>query len=336
MNQANPMIVSLSPHIKSEESVKKIMWGVIVALVPAMIAAIYFYGFNALWVMVLSVLCCVTTEYIIQTYLLKIPVTISDGSAAITGILLAFNVPSSIPWWQLMVGSIVAVGIAKFSFGGLGKNPFNPALIGRAFMLASFPVQMTSWPKPLAGIWNFGADAVTAPTPLGVIKEGIKSGKPIADLIQQMPDYGDMFLGNMGGCIGEISALAIIIGGIFMLYKKIISWHIPFFYLFSLMAVTGAFWLIKPEKYMDPVFHILTGGVMLGAWFMATDMVTSPMSIKGQILFAIGGGFLCAIIRIFGAYPEGCSYSILIMNAFVPLLDKYLKPKRFGLEVTND
>jgi electron transport complex protein RnfD len=327
------LIVSLSPHEKGEFRVDKIMWGVVIALIPAFLASAWFYGFNAIKVVALALVFCVGLEYLIQKFMLKVKVTAFDGSAAITGLLLAFNLPSSIPWWQILVGSIVAIGVAKMSFGGLGKNPFNPALVGRAFMLASFPVQMTTWPTPLEKIWNLGADAVTSATSLGVLKEGVRAGKSISELAGDLPSYLDMFLGNMGGCIGEISALAILIGGLFMIYKKIITWHIPVFYLVSLMVFTGIFWLMDPVKYADPIFHMLAGGAMLGAWFMATDMVTSPMTIKGQIIFAIGGGFLCGVIRLFGAYPEGCSYSILIMNAFVPLIDKFAKPKRFGKEV---
>ncbi len=318
--------VSLSPHVKSKFTVNGIMWGVVIALVPALIAGVYFYGFNAIKVTFLSVIFCVGIEFVVQKFLLKTKVTAFDGSAIITGMLLAFNVPASIPVWMLFAGSVMAIGVAKMAFGGLGKNPFNPALIGRAFMLASFPAFMTSWPKPLVNAWSMGADAVTAATPLGMLaEEGIKN----------LPSHLDMFMGSIGGCIGETSALAILIGGIFMIYRKIIRWHIPVFYLLTLFVFTGIFWLIDPSKYADPLFHILAGGAMLGAWFMATDMVTSPMSVKGQIIFAIGGGLLCGIIRLFGSYPEGCSYSILIMNAFVPLIDRFAKPSRFGKEAYN-
>ena len=318
------IVVSLSPHEKGDLNVQKVMWGVVIALIPAFLASVYFYGFNAVKVVVLTMAFCIGIEYLVQKFMLKQEITAFDGSAAVTGLLLAFNVPSGIPWWQLLVGSAAAVGVAKMAFGGLGKNPFNPALVGRAFMLASFPVQMTTWPKPLVGIWSFGADAVTSATPLGVLAEQGPAN---------LPGYLDLFLGKVGGCIGEVSALAIIIGGIYMLYKKIITWHIPVFYLLSLVGFTGLLYLVDSAKYADPLFHLLAGGAMLGAWFMATDMVTSPMSVKGQIIFAIGGGILCGAIRIFGSYPEGCSYSILIMNAFVPLIDKYAKPRRFGREV---
>lgn len=318
------LTLSLSPHEKGTEKVEKVMWGVVIALVPAIFSSIYYFGFDAIRVVVLAMLFCIGSEYVIQKFITKQEVTAFDGSAAITGLLLAFNVPSSVPWWMLLAGSVVAVGIAKMAFGGLGKNPFNPALVGRAFMLASFPVQMTTWPVPMEKIWTMGADAVTAATPLGLLAE-----KGVANL----PTYMDLFLGKVGGCIGETSAIAIIIGGIYMLYKKIITWHIPVFYLGSLAVTSGIFWLIDPSKYADPLFHMLAGGAMLGAWFMATDMVTSPMTVKGQIIFAVFGGLLCGLIRIFGSYPEGCSYSILIMNAFVPLIDKFSKPKRFGAEV---
>jgi electron transport complex protein RnfD len=318
------IVVSLSPHEKGDLNVEKVMWGVVIALVPAFLASVYFYGFNAVKVVVLAMVFCIGIEYLIQKFMLKQEITAFDGSAAVTGLLLAFNVPSGVPWWQLLIGSAAAIGVAKMAFGGLGKNPFNPALVGRAFMLASFPVEMTTWPKPMEKIWSFGVDAVTGATPLGVLAE-----QGPADL----PGYMDLFLGKVGGCIGEVSAVAIIIGGIYMLYKKIITWHIPVYYLLSLAGFTGLLYLIDASKYADPLFHLLAGGAMLGAWFMATDMVTSPMSVKGQIIFAVGGGILCGAIRIFGSYPEGCSYSILIMNAFVPLIDKYAKPRRFGKEV---
>ncbi|MCU0288307.1 MAG: RnfABCDGE type electron transport complex subunit D [Acidobacteria bacterium] len=326
----NRLTVSLSPHEKGNFSVEKIMWGVVIALMPSFLASVYFFGFHAIRVVVLGMFFCIAVEYLIQKFIVKKPITAFDGSAAVTGLLLAFNVPSSIPWWQLLIGSIVAIGVAKMTFGGLGQNPFNPALIGRAFMLASFPVQMTTWPVPLVNAWKLGADAVTSATPLGILKEGVKAGQTIPQLTAQLPGYFDMFIGFKGGCVGEVSVLAILIGAIFLLYKKIITWHIPIFYLFSLAAFTGVSWLVSPTKYADPLFHLLAGGAMLGAWFMATDMATSPMTIKGQVIFAVSGGILCGVIRLLGAYPEGCSYSILIMNAFVPLIDKFTKPRRFG------
>ncbi len=320
---ADKLIVSLSPHEKGAESVKSVMWGVVIALVPTLIVGLYYYGLQALVVTATSVASCVAVEHLLQRYVLKEPSKIADGSAVITGLLLAFNVPSIVPLWQIVVGAIVAIGVSKVAFGGLGNNPFNPALVGRAFMLASFPVQMTTWAKPGTNQLSL-FDATTGATPLGHLAEQGVDG---------LPSIIELLIGNVGGCFGEVSALAVLAGGIYMLYKKIITWHIPVFYLLTLFVVSGAFWLVDPVAYANPVFHVFAGGAMIGAWFMATDMVTSPMSFKGQIVFAIGGGLLCALIRILGAYPEGCSYSILIMNAFVPLIDKACKPKRFGKEV---
>ncbi len=325
----NPkLIVSMSPHEKGQDSTQKIMWTVAIALLPALFAGTWVFGLSTLKVTLLAVIFCVGLEYLIQRFMLKTAITVSDGSAAVTGILLAFNVPSSIPWWQLLVGAIAAIGIAKMAFGGLGKNPFNPALIGRAFMLASFPVDMTSWPVPMQKVLALSVDGQTSATALGILKEAKTELGAIG-----LPSNLDLFLGNVGGSIGEISGLAILLGGIILLVRRVITWHIPIFYLFSLFAFTGVFWLLNPAKFADPLFHILAGGAMLGAWFMATDMVTSPMTLRGQILFAVLGGVLCGAIRLFGAYPEGCSYSILIMNAFVPLIDKVMKPKAFGKEV---
>ena len=319
-------VVSMPPHEKSGESVSTIMWGVVVALLPALIAGVYFFGVRALVVTLFSVAACMAVEYFVQRYIFRMEyTTIGDGSAAVTGILLAFNVPSSIPLWQLLVGAIVAIGIGKMAFGGIGNNPFNPALVGRAFMLTSFPVSMTTWPVPGETRFLWNTDAITAATPLGALKEG---GLGTGDL----PGYLNMFLGNQGGCIGEISALAILLGGLYMVYRRWISWQVPVLYLGSLGAITGLFWLIDPSQYADPLFHILAGGAMIGAWFMATDMTTSPMALKGKIIFAVGGGLLAGLIRLFGGFPEGVSYSILLMNAAVPLIDNYVKPKRFGKE----
>lgn len=329
--------VSLSPHEKGTYTVEKVMWGVVIALLPSFLASVYFFGIRAVVVTAVAVATCIGAEYLIQKFVLKCEVTAFDGSAAITGILLAFNLPSSIPLWQVVVGSIVAIAVAKMAFGGLGKNPFNPALVGRGFMLMSFPVDMTTWPVPVksAWVWNITAqaDALTAASPLGVLKEGLKKGETIDALTSQLPTLWDLFIGSVGGSLGETSALAILVGGIYLLYKKIITWHIPFFYLASIFAFTGIAWLVNPEAFYNPVFHILAGGVMLGGFFMMTDMVTSPMSVKGQIIFAVGAGVIASAIRLFGAYPEGCMFSILIMNAFVPLIDKYIKPKKFGKEV---
>jgi electron transport complex protein RnfD len=326
------LIISFSPHEKGTLTTDNIMWNVVLALMPAFLSSIYFYGIRAIVVTGVAMLACMLIQYLIERFLLCSEIEALDGSAAITGMLLAFNLPSGIPLWQVVIGSIVAIGIAKMPFGGIGKNPFNPALIGRAFMLVSFPVDMTTWPLPEKTPWLWNADVITGATPLGVLKENIQS-LPYSQLSNQLPSHFDMFLGTVGGCIGETSALALLLGGGYLLYKKIISWHIPVFYLGTLFVFTAMFSLINPDQYADPLFHVLAGGAVLGAVYMATDMVTSPMTRKGQIIFAVGGGLLCGLIRLFGAFPEGCSYSILIMNAFVPLIDKYTKPQRFGKEV---
>ncbi len=326
-------VISYSPHAKDPVDVQKIMWGVVIAMFPAFLFSVYFYGIRAITVTAVSVIACVVFEYGIVKWILKKAPSVNDGSAVITGVLLAFNLPSSIPIWQIIIGALVAIGIAKITFGGIGSNPFNPALVARCFMIVSFPADMTTWPVPLKTAWIWNVDAITAATPLNIVKEGVKAGETVNSLMGQLPSYLDMAIGYMGGCIGEVSAVAILLGGIYMLFKKIITWHIPIFYLTSLFVFSGIFWLVDPAKYADPVFHIITGGAMLGAWFMATDMVTSPMSKKGQIIYAIGGGVICGAIRLFGAYPEGCSFSILIMNGLVPLIDKYVKPSRFGKEI---
>jgi electron transport complex protein RnfD len=318
--------ISPSPHIHSGDSVNKIMYSVILALVPAFIWAVVMFGFDAVRVTLLAVVACMSFEFLIQKFILDRTPQITDGSAALTGVLLAFNVPASIPSWMLIVGSLVAIGIAKMPYGGLGNNPFNPALVGRVFMLISFPVNMTSWPA----VSSSAVDAVTTATPLAILKEGIKNGQPVAELMKTLPTNMDLFVGNISGSLGEISVVALLIGGIFMLARKIITWHIPVSVLVSAAVFSGIFWLIDPAKFADPVFHLMTGGLVLGAFFMATDMVTSPMNGKAQIVFGIGIGVLSILIRIWGAYPEGVSFAILIMNALVPLLNRFIKPKRFG------
>jgi electron transport complex protein RnfD len=325
--------VSGSPHVHNNQSVHKIMWGVVIALVPAFLVSLWYFGLGALITTAIAVFTCVAVEFVIAKYMLKEHPSIRDGSAVITGILLAFNVPSSIPWWQLVIGSIVAIGVAKMSFGGLGRNPFNPALVGRVFMLISFPVDMTLWPLPIQNRFLL-TDAVTGPTSLGIVKEGVKNGESIAKIASEIPDYANMLLGNMGGSLGEVSAAALILGGLYMIFRKIITWHIPLSYLFTVFAFTGALWLINPEMYIDPVFHLIAGGLMLGAIFMATDMTTSPMTWKGMLVYGFGCGVLTVLIRVWGAYPEGVSFAILIMNAATPLINKGFKPSRFG-EVTK-
>ncbi|MBK7213125.1 MAG: RnfABCDGE type electron transport complex subunit D [Bacteroidales bacterium] len=323
------LTVSGSPHLHATQPVHKIMWGVVIALIPAMLVSFWYFGLGAIEVTLVAVLACTLTEYLIARFVLKVEPSLRDGSAVITGLLLAFNVPSSIPWWQLVIGAIFAIAVAKMSFGGLGKNPFNPALAGRVFMLISFPVDMTTWPVPVVNRLVL-TDAVTGPTSLGIVKEGIKNGESLTQLASQIPSYMDMFVGGIGGSLGEVSALAILIGGIYMLWKRIITWHIPVSYLLTVLAFTGILWLIDPGIYIDPVFHLLAGGLMLGAVFMATDMATSPMTYSGMLVYGVGCGVLTVLIRVWGAYPEGVSFAILIMNAVTPLINKGFKPKRFG------
>ena len=328
----NLLTVSGSPHIHGKDSVRKIMFGVILAMIPALLVSFYFFGLDAMRVILISVLACLFFEWLIQKYMLKGPLTVNDGSAIVTGILLAFNVPSGLPSWMMVVGAFVAIGIAKMTFGGLGKNPFNPALVGRVFLLISFPVQMTTWPvpKPIIG-GSLLTDAISGPTPLGLVKEGLKAGKSVQELMHQIPPYAQQLLGNHGGSLGEISTIALLLGAIYMFYKRIITWHIPVSYLVSVVVFSGIFWMISPERYFDPLFHLITGGMMLGIFYMATDMVSSPINSRSMLIYGAGCGILTMIIRLWGAYPEGVSFAILIMNAFVPLLNRNVKPRPFGM-----
>jgi electron transport complex protein RnfD len=331
---SNLLTVSPSPHINSDQSVNKLMFGVVISLVPAFIVALYVFGAGAFITTAISIASCVLAEMIIQKYILKTAVTIRDGSAIVTGLLLAFNLPSNLPWWMVVLGALFAIGVGKMTYGGLGNNPFNPALVGRVFLLISFPVQMTSWPLPIASRFQY-FDASTGATPLGILKEAVRNGEAVPNLMSKLPDQLHLFLGQIGGSIGEISALALIIGFIWLLYKRIITWHIPIFMVATIFVFTGILWMIDPLKNASPLFHILTGGVMLGAIYMATDLVTSPMTKTGMIIYAIGIGLITVIIRVYGSYPEGVSFAILIMNAFVPLINRYIKPKRFGEEVKH-
>ncbi len=318
--------VSGSPHVHSDESTKKIMWQVNLALVPALIVAVAFFGLNALLVSIISVASCVLFQWLIEKFILKTESTICDGSAVVTGLLLAFNVPATREMmWLVIIAALVAIGIGKMAFGGLGKNPFNPALVGRVFMLISFPVQMTTWPKPGENLFSMVSvattDATTGATPLGLIKE---------NGVQAAGQVWDYFVGNIGGSLGEVSALAILIGAIFLLCRRIITWHIPVSFIGTAFIFSGILWLCDKTAFVDPVTTILTGGIMLGACFMATDMVTSPMTKTGQLIFGCGCGLLTIIIRNWGNYPEGVSFAILLMNAVTPLLNRWCKPKRFA------
>jgi len=322
----NKLIVSLSPHVHGGDSVKKNMYGVLIALIPAFLVSLYFFGLGALIVTATSVAACLFFEWAIGKYLMKKETTtICDGSAIITGVLLAFNLPSNLPVWIIILGALFAIGVGKMSFGGLGNNPFNPALAGRVFLLLSFPVQMTSW--PVVGQLTAYTDATTAATPLNLMKQ-IAGGN--IDALKDLPSSFDLLIGNNGGCLGEVSALALLLGLAYMLWKKIITWHIPVSILATVFVFSGIMHLVDPEVYVSPVLQLLTGGLMLGAIFMATDYVTSPMSKKGMLIYGVCIGLLTVIIRLFGAYPEGMSFAILIMNAFTPLINTYCKPKRFG------
>ena len=327
--------VSPAPHDHSNVSVSKLMFGVIIALIPTFIVSVIFFGVGVLIITLTSMLSCVAFEYLIQRFILKKEPSISDGSAMVTGLLLALCLPANIPVWLVILGSLVAIGVAKMSFGGLGNNPFNPALVGRVFLFVSFPVQMSTYPEPLQN-WFTYTDATTGATPLGLMKEGIKNGDSIPDLMNNIPPYIDLFIGKMGGSAGEIAAFALIIGLIYLLARKIITFHIPVSIILTVTIFTGILWWSDPTKYANPLFHLLTGGLLLGAIFMATDYVTSPMTIAGMWIYGIGIGIITILIRIFGAYPEGVQFAILIMNAFVPLINKYIKPARFGERPENE
>jgi Na+-translocating ferredoxin:NAD+ oxidoreductase subunit D len=323
---SNLLTVSPSPHVHSADSARKIMYRVVIAMIPALLWSVFVFGLDALRVTFIAVAACIAFEYLIQKYLMKVKPSITDGSALVTGILLAFNVPASLPWWIIVIGALAAMGIGKLSFGGLGNNIFNPALVGRVFLLISFPVQMTSWPVTRQS----EVDAVTSATPLGMIKEALMSGTSVSQVTEQLPGATDLLLGSISGSLGEISALMLVIGGLYMVFRKVITWHIPVSIIGTVALVAAVFWLVDPQTYIHPVYHVLTGGLMLGAIFMATDMVTSPMTPKGQIIYGVGIGVITIAIRLFGAYPEGISFAILIMNAFTPLINTYVKPKRFG------
>lgn len=310
------------------------MYDVLIALIPAFLVSLYVFGIGALLVTSVAVISCILFEYVIQKFLLKTEVTITDGSALITGVLLAFNLPSSLPIWMIVIGSFIAIGVAKLSFGGLGFNIFNPALVGRVFLLVSFPVQMTMWPTPVENN-TILTDAVSGATPLGIIKEDLLYGSTMSQISAKIPSTMDLLLGITGGSIGEMSALALLLGGIFLIVRKVITWHIPVVMLVTMGVFAGIFWLLDSEHYANPLIHLLSGGAILGAFYMATDLVTSPMTKKGMVIFAIGIGVITMVIRLFGAYPEGVSFAILIMNAFVPLINTYFKPRRFGSKIKS-
>jgi electron transport complex protein RnfD len=334
-------ISTSSPHIRDSDSIPKIMWTVNIALLPALFMAVYFFGIKALWITVLSVIAALLTEGAIQK-LAKKPLRITDGSAVITGILLAFNLPASVPWWMPIVGSVFAIAIVKEVFGGLGNNILNPALAARAFLLASWPVEMTaSWVPPRDGTIS-GISAITSATPLNLLKQSAKiitapenyepsQIQAAQDAIATLSNsYTNLLIGNVGGCIGETSVIALLIGALIMFYRHVIDWRIPLSYIGTVAVLA---WVLAGSEGLltgNWIFHILSGGLILGAFYMATDMVSSPISARGHLIFGVGCGILTVAIRIWGGYPEGVSYSILLMNLAVPLIDRYTVPRVFG------
>lgn len=317
----NKLVVSPSPHIHSGDTIQKNMYGVLIALIPAFLVALYLFRLDALIITALSVLFCVGFEYLIVKYLMKKEPAVFDGSAIITGVLLAFNVPSNLPVWILALGCLFAIGVVKLSFGGLGNNIFNPAIAGRIFLLISFPVQMTVWPAPeTVAAAVGGVDAVSSATVLGILKYSP----------ELLPPVKEMFLGIEAGSLGEMSALALLLGLAWLLYKRIITWHIPVSIMATVAIFTGILFAFNHIPLYNPLIHLFSGGLMLGAIFMATDYVTSPMTKKGMLIYGFGIGFITVAIRLWGAYPEGVSFAILLMNALTPLINNYTTPKRFG------
>jgi electron transport complex protein RnfD len=313
----NKLVVSHSPHIHSGDSIPKNMYGVLIALIPAFLVSLYVFRLDAAIITFFSVLFCVVFEYSITKFILKKEPTIRDGSAILTGVLLAFNLPSNLPLWILAIGALAAIGIGKMSFGGLGNNIFNPALVGRIFLLISFPAQMTTWPVPATAA---ATDAVTSATVLANLKFNPDN----------LPSLTHMFLGIEGGSLGEISALALLLGLGYMLWKKIITWHIPTAILGTVALFSGILYLVNPIPLHHPLIHLFSGGLMLGAIFMATDYVTSPLTKKGMLSYGFFIGLITMCIRLWGAYPEGMSFAIVLMNGFTPLINYYTTPKRFG------
>lgn len=324
----NKLLVSPSPHVHAPVSTKSLMRDVVIALLPAVIVSVVFYGLGEIVVLATSVISCVLFEYLITRFLLKKPSTICDYSAAVTGILLALNLPYTTPWWVVSIGALFAIGVVKMTFGGLGQNIFNPAIAGRVFLLVSFPSYMTKWKMP-QGL--FGLDAVTGSTPLGMITEGLAKDQTVPEIMAEKGlSYAQMLFANIGGSVGEISALAILAGFVYLLVRRVIKPHITLSIWGTVAAVSLIFWLVNPDRFTDPVFNLLTGGMILGSCFMATDYVTSPMTVKGGIVYGIGIGFITLMIRYFGSYPEGMSFAILIMNSVVPLINMWFHQKKYG------
>ena len=317
------LAVSASPHIRCDESIAKIMWTVNVTLAPAALFSVWHFGMPALLTLIICIAASVGTEYLIQKWQNK-PVSISDGSAFLTGLLLAMNIPATVPWYMPLLGSLVAIGVAKHTMGGLGYNIFNPALIGRAFLLASWPIAMTTWPSMPSQI-----DGVTSATPLGILK--LQGYEKLVQVFGDQPSlYKALFLGTRSGSAGETSVVLLLIGGLYLIYRGYINWHVP---VFMIGTVAGLTWLFGGNGGLftgDPLLAMLSGGLVLGSFYMATDMVTIPITVKGQIVFAIGAGALTVLIRLLGGYPEGVCYAILLMNSVTPLIDRLVKPVKFG------
>lgn len=303
------------------------MWDVNLALLPAAVAAVIFFGLPALRTIVICVLSTLASEALLEK-LFHRPLRLADGSAVVTGVLLAFNLPSSAPWWLSVVGGFVAMLLGKHIYGGLGSNPFNPALLARVLLLVSWPARMTSFPPTRFARPIFGVDTISTATPLGLLKMDVNNGLHLKHSAG-VPLW-DLFVGNVPGSLGEVSALALLLGAAYLLSRKVITWHIPTAYVGTVFVFSGIYWLIDPTSYASPLFHILAGGVILGAFFMATDMVTSPMTGRGKLIFGVGCGILTMVIRMYGGYPEGVSFSILFMNGLTPLIDRVTKPRVFG------
>lgn len=324
----NRLLVSPAPHIHAAVSTKSLMRDVVIALLPAVIVSVVFYGLGEIVVLGTSVVSCILVEYLITKFLLKKPSTVCDYSAVVTGVLLALNLPYTTPWWVVFIGALFAVGVVKMTFGGLGQNIFNPAIAGRVFLLVSFPAYMTNWQMP-GGL--FGVDAVSGATPLGLINEGIMNGQTVPEIMSANGlSYSQMLFANIGGSVGEISALALLAGFVYLLVRKVIRPHITLSIWATVALVSLVFWLAAPDRFTDPLFNLLSGGMILGSCFMATDYVTSPMSVKGGIVYGIGIGFITLMIRYFGSYPEGMSFAILIMNSTVPLINMWFHQKKYG------
>ena len=326
------LLVSPSPHIHGKENTRNLMRDVIIALLPAVAVSIYYFGFSAIKLVLVGVISCMLVEFLIQKFLLKGKCTICDYSAALTVVLLALNLPPNSPWWLMVIGAIVAIGVAKMTFGGLGQNLFNPALVGRVFLLVSFPVLMTDWTAP-ASFFGASLDAASGATPLALVKEAVAAGTPVSEIFAQNPSlsYSQLLFARVGSA-GEVSAIALLLGFVYLLVRRVIKPHITLSIWATVFVFSGILWLCNPDQFTDPIFNLLTGGMLLGSIFMATDYVTSPMSEKGMVIFGVGIGIITILIREFGAYPEGISFAILIMNATVPLINMYVKPKRFAKE----